>query len=125
MIGGQSYWIYFGFVYANGGGMRNAMLICPSVNCSTALNSDSLAMMQALDTALDGSADAGVGRVRAITNNGGYIKLNAATGNRANAVFVGASPSSSDADNTGSAVSGNIPWTTNQYGAVWVFDRPF
>jgi prepilin-type N-terminal cleavage/methylation domain-containing protein len=126
MIGGQSYWIYFGNVTVTGGGKRNAMLICPSDNCSTALNSDSLAMMQALDTALDGSADAGVGRVRALNVAGaGYKNLDAATGNRANAVFDGTSAISGDADNTGSAVSGKFPWTTAYFGAVWVFDRPF
>lgn len=126
LIGGQSYWIYFGYVNATVGGPRNAMFICPSVNCATALNSDSLAMMQALDTALDGSADAGVGRVRAMTNGGGYTALAAATGNRANAVFNNANPSSRDADNTGTALPGTIPWnTTTHTGAVWVFDRPF
>ncbi len=127
IIGGQSYWIYFGYVNATVGGARNAMFICPSVNCNTVLNSDSLAMMQSLDSSLDGSADAGYGRLRALINGGGYTgPLAAAAGNRANAVFNNANPTTRDADNSGTALVGTIAWnTTNNYGAVWVFDRPF
>jgi prepilin-type N-terminal cleavage/methylation domain-containing protein len=45
----------------------NVMVIVTVDNTATALTSDELAFMEAIDTAIDGSADAGVGNVRALT----------------------------------------------------------
>ncbi len=121
MIGGQAFWIYFGYVNATVG-QRNAIYICPSVNCNTALTSDSMAILQALDTAIDGTADAGLGRVRAMANGGGYNALAVAFGNRANAVFNNSSPLNRAIDTPVNSAQWAI---AGQSGAVWVFDRPF
>ena len=121
MIGGQAFWIYFGWVQATVG-QRNAIYICPSANCGTALTSDSMAILQALDTAIDGTADAGLGRVRAITGGGGYVNLGTAFGNRADAVFNNSTPLNRAIDTPTNTAQWAI---AGQTGAVWVFDRPF
>ncbi len=128
MIGGQSYWFYFGNVVASVG-TRNVIVICPSVDCKTALAPDDVEMFKALDTAIDGSADAGVGQLRGIKFAGAHLlatQLSAATGGRANNVAVLFANDVEDVTSTGAATG--KPWTVLtpfQYGAVWAFDKQF
>lgn len=43
---------------------KNVILICPADACGTAIATDELAYFEAIDTALDGTANAGTGNVR-------------------------------------------------------------
>lgn len=126
VIGGQSYWFYFGSITSTtNGGMRNVMVICPSVACNTNLSPDDVEMFRALDISLDGTADAGVGALRGlILTGGGVTTLANAAGNRANGWVVGTDTAMlTDATVNGTA----IPWATGatQFGGVWAFDKKF
>jgi prepilin-type N-terminal cleavage/methylation domain-containing protein len=118
LIGGQSYWFYFGNVDATVG-TRNVIVICPSVDCVTTLAPDDVEMFKALDTAIDGSADGGVGQLRSITGVT-VAALAAASGARANAVAV--SPVIANVTANGST----LPWTAGtDVGAIWTFDKQY
>lgn len=90
---------------------RNAIVICKTTPfnvaapCATVLTTDDLVYFQALDTAIDGSADPLAGNVRAIT---------AATG------VAGTTYPAITAVTEGVATS----WTVAATGLVYYFDRP-
>lgn len=126
VIGGQSYWMYFGSMVSSGGGMRNIITICPSVDCKTILSPDDVEMLRALDISFDGTADAGIGALRALKIDTGLdVTLADAAGARANGFMFG-TDSVILVDTT---VNGTpIPWAANtagQVGAVWAFDKKF
>jgi prepilin-type N-terminal cleavage/methylation domain-containing protein len=136
VIGGQSYWFYFGSMpMATNGGVRNILTICPSVDCKTALSPDDIEMIKALDISLDGTADAGIGALRGLTDLAAGHGVStvgatvAAPGNRTNG-YVGALVDTELADKTVNGAT--VPWlalntagATTQYGAVWAFDKKF
>jgi prepilin-type N-terminal cleavage/methylation domain-containing protein len=112
VIGGQSFYFYFGGADATQNVWRNVIVVCSSALCTNLLSIEDVEMMKALDTAMDGSSDAKAGLVRAIKVTGGIT---------------------AGGDNTGSA---KIPYasiegtktewlSTDHYGAVWAFDKPF
>ena len=121
IIGGQSFWIYFGydtFVTA----VKNVMVICKNANCSTVLTNDEVQIMQSVDTALDGLADAGIGQFRAVTiapTLAGYGILTAAQGGRAAAAVTSAVAISQ------TAAGATAPWAITQRAGIWHFDRAF
>jgi prepilin-type N-terminal cleavage/methylation domain-containing protein len=123
-IGGQTFWVYFGNIQAGAPlAPRNAMVVCASVNCTTALSNDALQIMQATDTSIDGRAGAGVDQFRAITaaTIANIATLPAANGGRANGTLTVATI-------PGGVLPGGTaatPWAAGQVGAVWLFDRPF
>jgi prepilin-type N-terminal cleavage/methylation domain-containing protein len=126
VIGGQSYWFYFGSMpITNSGGVRNVITICPSVKCDVALSPDDIEMYKALDISLDGTADAGIGSLRGIkTTLLGAAPDNAvpAPGARANGV-VGIL---ADANLEDATPNGNPHvWSTGDFGAIWAFDKKF
>jgi prepilin-type N-terminal cleavage/methylation domain-containing protein len=127
IIGGQSYWFYFGSMISTAnGGMRNIMVICPSVDCKTGLSPDDVAMFSALDISLDGTADAGIGALRGLIDGTGSavnVVATSAVGNRANGWVLG-TDTTILAD---TSVSGTTkPWiVTTQFGGVWAFDKKF
>lgn len=121
LIGGQSYWFYLGYVNGTAG-PRNVMVVCPSVDCQTALSPDAVEMFKALDTSIDGSADAGVGQMRALTATPTPTTIptgGTATGGRANGLVVNPGIVSATADGVAT------PWATDHYGALWTFDKQF
>ncbi|MDD2851531.1 MAG: prepilin-type N-terminal cleavage/methylation domain-containing protein [Desulfuromonadaceae bacterium] len=127
VIGGQSYWTYLGSMVSTNGGLRNIMVICPSVECTTALSPDDVEMIRALDISLDGTADGGIGALRALILSGGAVGTDAAAaGARANG-WVQGTDSTLLADTTVDGAT--VAWTTGvvqtQYGAVWAFDKKF
>jgi prepilin-type N-terminal cleavage/methylation domain-containing protein len=125
VIGGQSYWFYFGsMISTTNGGMRNIMVICPSVDCKTGLSPDDIEMFKALDISLDGTADAGIGSLRGLITSGGNVTTLAnAAGARANG-FVYAADDTMLADKTVNGVA--TPWVVNtMFGGVWAFDKKF
>lgn len=117
VIGSMSFWIYFGNV-PGATGTRNAIVICPAVACGTAFTTDQLEIIKSLDTAIDGSADAGLGQMRgatAVTLVGGL----AAQNGRANDVVTTATVANV------TAAGATAAWATTHVAAVWVFDRPY
>ena len=100
-LGGFKFYMEMGF---DGGETKNnnVMLIVTVDNTATALTSDELAFLEAIDTAIDGTADAGVGDVRALT---------AATITSGIPVAV-------------TQVTSTVDWTaTTHLGLVYYFDR--
>ena len=78
--------------------------------------------MKAFDTAIDGTADGGLGQVRALSaaSDGTTIITGLAVANgRANGVAT--APVTPDVTATGAA----LPWSTAQFGAIWAFDKPY
>ena len=124
LIGGQSFWFYFGNITVTTGGQpdaRNCMVVCRSVDCGTKLSVEDVEMFKALDTAIEGSTDAKAGQVRAISTAGTStfhtVAATATTVSRANG-SVGLDLAT-DVEATSST------WSTSHYGAVWTFDKPY
>lgn len=110
VIGATSFWVYFGHV-TGVGSERNVIAICKTAACSAGsfFTAEELEIIKAIDTALDGSADAGVGQLRAAT----ALTLTTSVVRAATLT-----------DN--SAVGTPTVWnTTDQIAAVWAFDRPY
>lgn len=122
VIGGQSFWFYIGNTPATVGGARNAMVICKVKACTTVLSADDVELLKALDTAIDGTSDAGIGQVRAITTLPTALTIDttlaAATG-RDNGVSI--APITADT----TAAGATLVWGVTQYGAIWAFDKPY
>lgn len=120
-VGGQAFWFYIGNAPATVG-TRNVIVACKNEDCDVALTADDVEIMKAFDTAIDGSADGGLGQVRAISaaSDGTTIitGLAAATG-RANGCAT--APVTPDVTAAGAA----LPWSTAQFGAMWAFDKPY
>lgn len=119
LIGGQSYWFYFGYVNGDNG-PRNGIVVCPTVDCLTALSPDSVEMYKALDTALDGTADAGTGQFRALkTTSSSNITTGGSANGRANGVVINPTLENS------TAAGSNKVWLTDHFGGFWAFDKQF
>jgi len=124
-IGGMSFYVYPGYVTPTTGNIRNALIVCKNAGCTAQFSADEIEIIKALDSALDGSADAGMGQFRGVTaaptltGSGGWA---AAAGNIANDTLTVATISG-----TATAVTGaTAAWAASTfYGAVWLFDRPF
>ena len=128
IVGGASFYVYPGSASISNGittTTKNAFVICATSNCAagTFLNSEAMQILQAVDTAIDGNADGGVGQFRAITAANLFPNapaLSAAAGNR----FVGTLTGVTPVDTTAAGVA--TAWnTTTHIGAVWLFDKPF
>lgn len=128
LIGGQSWWFYFGFLPLTSGKI-NVMVICPSADCTAGLSPSNVEMLSALDTSIDGTPDAGMGLLRGLAappagtpGHGVTVVGTQAAGSRANGV-VNALVTADLEDAT--AVGTTKPWVTGQLGAVWAFDNKF
>lgn len=122
LIGGSSFWVYIGYDSTGLGTNKNVMVLCPSVACNVVFTADQLRIVQSIDTAIDGSADAGAGNFRgattiAVTGNL-VIPTNPNLANRVvtNVVAV---------DETTAGLTPATPWAITQTGAIWMFDRPY
>lgn len=117
MIGGNAYWVYIGYDSTGAAINRNIMIICRDAAGATAFTTEDLKIIQAVDVAIDGLADSGLGQFRAAT---------------APVTLAGVGPINNRA---GGAVTGVVctnetslgavtPWAITQEAAVWFFDRP-
>jgi prepilin-type N-terminal cleavage/methylation domain-containing protein len=119
IIGGMSFWVYFGNIPA-AVGTRNALVICKDAACATTFTADELEIIKALDTAIDGAADAGLGQVRgatAVTLVGALTAQNARTNDVVTTATVG----------NVTVAGATALWlpASNYLAAVWAFDRPY
>lgn len=120
-IGSMSFWVYFGNVPATVG-TRNALVICKNAACNATFSNDELEIIKALDTSMDGNADAGLGQVRGATAVTAVAGLAAqGTPARVNSVVTDVTVANvTAAGATADWLPGN-----NYVGAVWAFDRPY
>lgn len=116
-VGGMSFWMYFGHLTA-AVGTRNAIVICKDAACATAFSADELEIVKSMDAAYDGTADAGLGQMRAATAVTVSAALTAAN-TRENRLVTAATLS----NNTTAGAA--TDWATTHLAAVWLFDRTF
>ncbi|MDD2851532.1 MAG: prepilin-type N-terminal cleavage/methylation domain-containing protein [Desulfuromonadaceae bacterium] len=129
LIGGQSWWFYFGYLTLAGGSKINAMVICPSADCTVGLSPNNVEMLSALDSSIDGIPDAGMGLLRGLSSgvaatvgHGVTVVATPSVAGRANGVVnLLVAADLEDATSLGT----EIPWAVGQYGAVWAFDNKF
>ncbi|MBI4710802.1 MAG: prepilin-type N-terminal cleavage/methylation domain-containing protein [Nitrospirae bacterium] len=88
---------------------KNVIVICPSDACGTVLSADELVYLEAIDTAIDGSADAGQGNVRAFNT----------------APTLGCSNECVDDGTDIVELLTTADWSTSNRGLVYYFDRPY
>ena len=121
-LGGGSYWVYFGYDTVGDNLGRNVMVICKNQDCDTVISPDEKRMLERVDTAIDGRADAGLGQFRAFTGitlpAGGKGTVN----NRRTAVVTSVTAIN---ESTAGAPRDWGAGTPPQWGAVWLFDRPY
>lgn len=129
IVGGQSFYIYPGYVTIPAAGAipastKNALVVCPDSACGRVMTTDEMQVIQTLDTSLDGAADAGTGQVRAITAAtlapAAPVAV-AANGNR----FIGTLTAATIISTTSAGALNTVWNVTTHRGAVWLFDKPF
>ncbi len=118
IVGGMSFWVYFGNV-AGSSLFRNVLIICKDVACANVFTADELEIIKTIDTAIDGSADAGLGQFRAVTAAPTLVGSLAAFQSRDQDVLTAGTVVNVTALGT------TIDWAVTHRAAVWSFDRPF
>lgn len=122
-IGGSSFWIYLGN-RPLGTGAKNVMLICKTVDCAgaTFFTTEEIAIIQAVDTMIDGLADAGMGQFRAVA--AGTISLAPAAPALINNRMSAAVTDAVAISETPAGVA--TLWTAGTHrAAVWMFDKSY
>jgi hypothetical protein len=96
------------------------MVICKNAACNATFSNDELEIVKALDTALDGNANAGLGQVRGATAVTAAVLDAQGTPARDNGLVTTVTA-------TNTAAGATADWLpANSYvGAVWTFDRPY
>ncbi len=114
-IGSYQFYVYIG--YDSSGTNKNAVVICKISTCATVFTLDELKLIEAVDTAIDGLSDAGLGQFRGAT---AVTLVGSGTVNsRATAVVTDVTvPDETTAGAT-------TAWAITQNAAVWLFDRPY
>ena len=114
-IGSYQFYVYIG--YDSTGTNKNAVVICKISTCATVFTLDELKLIEAVDTAIDGLSDAGLGQFRGAT---AVTLVGSGTVNsRATAVVTDVTAVS---ETTAGATA---VWAITQNAAVWLFDRPY
>ena len=119
-IGSYTFYIYIGFD-SPGGTNKNVLVICKTVDCAAAptFTLDELKLIQAVDTAIDGLSDAGLGQFRGATS----VTLLPAAPAQINNRYAAAVTAVTGVNETVAGVT--TAWATTQNIAVWLFDRPY
>ena len=116
-IGSYQFYVYIG--YDSSGTTKNALVICKTVNCAaTVFTSDELKLIEAVDTAIDGISDAGMGQFR------GATAVTLAGAGTVNGI-VTAAVTAVTGLGTESTAGATAVWATSQNAAVWLFDIPY
>lgn len=115
VVGSYTYYMYFGNVpgLPITGTNRNVIVMCKDKDCTASYSKEDLELFKAIDTALDGEADAGKGSFRSSN------KAVTATPDTTKSVL---SPLFNNYSST------NVAYTwanTDVRATVWAFDRPF
>ena len=112
-VGGMPFYFYFGNTTGVAGG-RNVLVICKDPTCTGSYSADELEIIKAVDTSIDGSADAQAGQLRqgAVTLGSG-VTANFITA----ATPVNITPAGAATPTAWTGVAGEA--------AIWAFDRPW
>ena len=117
-IGSYQFYVYIG--YDSSGTSKNALVICKTVNCAaTVFTSDELKLIEAVDTAIDGLSDAGLGQFRGAT----AVTLLPAAPTQINNKYAAAVTAVTAVSETTAGVT--TAWGITHNAAVWLFDRPY
>ena len=117
-IGSYQFYVYIG--YDSSGTTKNALVICKTVNCAaTVFTSDELKLIEAVDTAIDGISDAGMGQFRGTT----AVTLLPSPPTQINNKYAAAVTAVTGVDET--TAGATAAWAITQNAAVWLFDRPY
>ena len=117
-IGSYQFWVYIG--YDSSGGAANVMVICKTVNCAaTAFTLSELKLIEAVDTAIDGISDAGLGQFRA--SNAAVTLAGAGTTANGRATAVVTAVTGVDETTAGATTA----WAITHNAAVWLFDKSY
>lgn len=121
IIGGQSFWVYIGSEPAAvAGTRRNLMVVCGTQTCGAGFTTEQTKIIEAVDTAIDGLANAGRGRFRAataVTLTGGVATVNTNFDASVVTAVTGVSETVAGADILWNAAANRR--------AVWMFDTPY
>lgn len=121
-IGSLSFWVYFGNVPARGdAAFKSAMFLCKDSACANTFTADELEIVKAIDTAIDGSANAGNGQFRASSN----ALEEVIAGQTVAAEYIGYLSTKANFANFSTSTDYSLEWLNTDRMAVWAFDRPF
>ena len=115
LAGGSSFYVYFGNTGTKTTPGKNVIVVCSTAKCDKAFTADELEIMKAVDTSMDGAADAGFGQVR------GSI---ATTVDPSSSSQVGFADSAVPHIAT-TAGSSELWGAAAHTMAIWAFDKPF
>jgi prepilin-type N-terminal cleavage/methylation domain-containing protein len=120
-VGGESFYFFLG---NNGSATnkKNVMIICANDECDQTFTADQLQIIQSVDTALDGTADAGVGQFRAATT---APTIAPTTPTAVNGKYTAAVTVAAAVNDTTAGATATWEATTTAKAAVWAFDRPY
>jgi uncharacterized membrane protein len=118
-IGRYQFWIYVGYDSSNTN--KNVLVICKTVNCSddNKFTSDELKLIEAIDTAIDGIDDGGLGQFRASTRV--ILAPNSLAIKKRYTTAVVTDVTAIDESSAGSSTA----WSIAHNSAVWLFDKPY
>jgi len=77
-IGSYTFYVYFGTDGGNDTG-KNIMIICKNAACNSAFDSNELMYIEAIDTAIDGTANGSTGNVICVSGGGTPDSVNSTT----------------------------------------------
>ena len=116
-IGSYQFYVYIGYDTSIS---KNVLVICKTVNCAaTVFTSDELKLIEAVDTAIDGLSDAGLGQFRGTT----AVTLLPAAPTLINNRYAAAVTAVTGVNET--TAGATTAWAITQNAAVWLFDRPY
>ena len=110
VLGNQTFYIYMGNDPGDTAKPKNVIVVTTASGSAPTLAKDEIAYMEMFDASIDGVADAGTGRVRAITVVSAADAVNLVSSN--NKIVSGATELSSTAE-----------WSTSHNGMIYYFDR--
>lgn len=105
-LGSYTFYMRMGYDAVSGTN-KNVIVICKNTACDSAFSTDELVYLEAIDTAIDGSADDGDGNVRGAS----AVTLASGSGNR---VVTAVTEITTSGD-----------WDTGDVALVYYFDRPY
>lgn len=119
-VGGQLF--YFYLAHDDGTPNKSVILICNVSACTSKLTADDVELLKSIDSSIDGSSDSGSGNLRgykaamtAVSGSNFHADANRLTGG-STAIQV---------TRTNVADSPSLGWSTDQYAAVYYFDKSF
>ena len=126
IVGASAFYVYFGNIDLGAtSGSRNTMLVCGDPACANVFTPEHIEIIKALDTSIDGIAEAAAGQVRAVTTAPTLVPAAPVLGSAINGRWVATFTATALPIDTTSLGTGATAWTTTYRAALWSFDKPF